>query len=126
MKPYTDTTVEELAQKGIKNIDVFCPGFISDCLETLEEINIQLRQTFKENGGEIFNYIDCLNDKNESIENIKKDVKFIEIQNEEPLKRECIHFLEVLRGQSPNTDGKEGLDVIKVISQVSSEANFKN
>lgn len=65
-------------------------------------------------------------DKNESIENIKKDVKFIEIQNEEPLKRECIHFLEVLRGQSPNTDGKEGLDVIKVISQVSSEANFKN
>ena len=58
LKPYTDTTVEELAQKGIKNIDVFCPGFISDCLETLEEINIQLRQTFKENGGEIFNYID--------------------------------------------------------------------
>ena len=55
-----------------------------------------------------------------------RSVKFIEIQNEEPLKRECIHFLEVLRGQSPNTDGKEGLDVIKVISQVSSEANFKN
>ena len=68
LKPYTDTTVEELAQKGIKSIDVFCPGFISDCLETLEEINIQLRQTFKENGGEIFNYIDCLNDKNESVE----------------------------------------------------------
>ena len=96
LKPYTDNTVEELAQRGIKSIDVFCPGFLSDCLETLEEINIQLRQTFKENGGEIFNYIDCLNDKKESVEFILDMIDsniqdYISQNNDENIKTKMLY-----------------------------------
>lgn len=62
LKPYTDVTVEELAKGGMKNIAVIAPGFVADCLETYEELNIRLRETFVENGGENFSYISCLND----------------------------------------------------------------
>lgn len=59
--PYTDKTVEELAAKGVKKLAVLAPAFSSDCLETLEEINMELRETFMEAGGTHFHYIPCLN-----------------------------------------------------------------
>ena len=62
LKPYTDKTLEELPKKGIKNLLIICPGFASDCVETLEEINIAGRETFIANGGENFDLIPCLND----------------------------------------------------------------
>ncbi len=62
LKPYTDKTLEELPKKGIKNLLIICPGFASDCVETLEEINMAGRETFIANGGENFDLIPCLND----------------------------------------------------------------
>lgn len=60
--PYADKTVEKLAQSGVKKIAILAPAFSADCVETLEEINIGLRDTFTENGGTHFHYIPCLND----------------------------------------------------------------
>ena len=68
LTPYTDKTLEELPNKGVKNLLVICPGFASDCVETLEEINIQGRETFIANGGKNFDLIPCLNDNNEHID----------------------------------------------------------
>ncbi len=62
LQPYTDETVEALAKEGVKRLAVFSPGFVADCVETLEELGIQLRETFLENGGESFTVIPCLND----------------------------------------------------------------
>jgi ferrochelatase len=62
LKPYADVTVAELARKGVKRLAMLSPGFAADCVETLEEIDIGLRETFEENGGEHFRYIPCLND----------------------------------------------------------------
>ena len=62
LQPYTDKTVEKLAQDGIKRLCVVNPGFSSDCLETLEEIAGEVREEFVENGGESFSHIPCLND----------------------------------------------------------------
>ncbi|WP_420403756.1 ferrochelatase [Nisaea sp.] len=62
LKPYLQDTVEDLPSKGVKNLAVICPGFSADCVETLEEINIGIRETFEEAGGENFTYIPCLND----------------------------------------------------------------
>lgn len=62
LTPYTDITLKELAAKGVKSVDVICPGFSADCLETLEEINMQNRDFFLEAGGETFHYIPALND----------------------------------------------------------------
>lgn len=59
--PYTDKTVEKLAKDGVKKLVVMAPAFSSDCLETLEEINMELRETFMEHGGTHFHYIPCLN-----------------------------------------------------------------
>ncbi|WP_262692055.1 ferrochelatase [Kordiimonas aestuarii] len=61
VSPYTDKTVEKLAKGGVKKLAVLAPAFSSDCLETLEEINMELRETFMENGGTHFHYIPCLN-----------------------------------------------------------------
>ncbi|HEY5702912.1 MAG TPA: ferrochelatase [Gammaproteobacteria bacterium] len=68
LKPYTDETLAELARNGIKKVNVICPGFSADCLETLEEINIRYREVFLENGGEQFEYIPALNDESRHIE----------------------------------------------------------
>ena len=68
LTPYTDKTLENLPSKGIKNLLVICPGFASDCVETLEEINILGKETFLKNGGEKFDLIPCLNDNSEHIE----------------------------------------------------------
>ncbi len=62
LTPYTDKTLESLPKKGVKSLLVICPGFASDCVETLEEINIQGRKSFLENGGTNFDLIPCLND----------------------------------------------------------------
>ena len=62
LEPYTEPTLIALAQQGVKSVDVVCPGFTSDCLETLEEINMEAREAFLHAGGQAFNYIDCLND----------------------------------------------------------------
>ena len=67
LTPYTDKTLEELPKKGIKNLLVICPGFASDCVETLEEIDIQGRESFLKNGGENFDLIPCLNDSSDHI-----------------------------------------------------------
>ncbi|TPW31096.1 ferrochelatase [Martelella alba] len=62
LQPYTDKTVERLAKEGVKRIAVMNPGFVSDCLETLEEIGEQARESFLEHGGQNFTHIPCLND----------------------------------------------------------------
>ncbi len=65
LQPYTEPTLIALAQQGIKRVDVMCPGFTSDCLETLEEIAMEARAAFLQAGGQEFNYISCLNDQHE-------------------------------------------------------------
>ncbi|MBZ7923249.1 ferrochelatase [Ensifer adhaerens] len=67
LQPYTDKTVEKLAQEGVKRIAVLNPGFVSDCLETLEEIAEQAAESFHHNGGEKFTHIPCLNDSAEGM-----------------------------------------------------------
>ncbi|CCJ87682.1 ferrochelatase [Cronobacter dublinensis] len=63
LTPYTDETMKMLGEKGVKHIQVMCPGFSSDCLETLEEIAEQNREIFIEAGGEKYEYIPALNDE---------------------------------------------------------------
>ena len=65
LTPYTEPTLVELARQGVKRIDVMCPGFTADCLETLEEIDQEARAAYLEAGGETFHYIPCLNDQHE-------------------------------------------------------------
>ncbi|SEA12052.1 ferrochelatase [Variovorax sp. YR216] len=62
LEPYTEPTLRELGAKGVKRVDVMCPGFPADCLETLEEIAMEGREAFLQAGGKEFNYIPCLND----------------------------------------------------------------
>ena len=61
LEPYTEPTLRALPAQGIKRVDVMCPGFVADCLETLEEIGQEVRAAFLASGGEDFRYIDCLN-----------------------------------------------------------------
>ncbi len=68
LKPYTDKILTSLAKEGIKSVNVVCPGFSADCLETLEEINMQNRSFFTEAGGKEFSYIPALNESNEHVE----------------------------------------------------------
>jgi ferrochelatase len=67
LQPYTDKTVEKLAQEGVKRIAVMNPGFVSDCLETLEEIAGEAGEIFLHNGGEHFTHIPCLNDSEDGM-----------------------------------------------------------
>jgi ferrochelatase len=67
LEPYTEPTLKALAQAGKKRVDVVCPGFTSDCLETLEEIAQEGRAAFLASGGKEFHYIPCLNDEAEWI-----------------------------------------------------------
>jgi ferrochelatase len=68
LEPYTEPTLIALAQAGVKRVDVVCPGFTSDCLETLEEIAQEAREAFLHAGGQDFHYIPCLNDSPEWID----------------------------------------------------------
>tara|TARA_X000001036_G_scaffold181574_1_gene171737 strand:+ start:1991 stop:2983 length:993 start_codon:yes stop_codon:yes gene_type:complete len=72
LTPYTDKTLEMLPAKGIKNLLVICPGFASDCVETLEEINIQGKESFLKSGGKHFDLIPCLNDNPDHIHLFEK------------------------------------------------------
>jgi ferrochelatase len=67
LKPYTAEVIVQLAKNGIGRLDVACPGFVSDCLETLEEIAIEAKATFLEAGGQTLNYIPCLNERDDWI-----------------------------------------------------------
>jgi ferrochelatase len=67
LQPYTEPTLIALAQQGVKRVDVLCPGFTSDCLETLEEIDQEGRAAFLKAGGAEFNYLPCLDDQHEWI-----------------------------------------------------------
>ena len=67
LQPYTDKTIEKLPQSGKKNILVICPGFSSDCVETLEEIAIQAKESFLNSGGKNFDVIPCLNDNEDHV-----------------------------------------------------------
>ncbi|MBD9373500.1 ferrochelatase [Rhizobium sp. ARZ01] len=75
LQPYTDKTVEKLAQDGVKRIAVINPGFVSDCLETLEEIAGEAAESFLHNGGEKFTHIPCLNDSPEGMAVLEKVVR---------------------------------------------------
>jgi len=68
LQPYTDKTLEKLPEKGKKNVLVICPGFSSDCVETLEEIGIQGKESFMKKGGKNFDIVPCLNDNDDHIE----------------------------------------------------------
>ncbi|MEZ5775380.1 MAG: ferrochelatase [Hyphomicrobiaceae bacterium] len=75
LKPYTDETVVSLAQKGVKRLAVINPGFVADCLETLEEIAEQAKESFIHHGGERFTHIPCLNDSEEGMDVIEAQVR---------------------------------------------------
>ena len=63
LEPYTEPTLRALAKSGVTRVDVICPGFVADCIETLEEIAMEGRDAFLESGGKAFHYIPCLNDE---------------------------------------------------------------
>ncbi len=67
LEPYCSITLQELPAANIKSVDVICPGFAADCLETLEEIQMENKDLFIEAGGESFNYIPCLNNNDDHI-----------------------------------------------------------
>lgn len=67
VKPTTDVTVRAMARSGVKSLDIVCPGFSADCLETLEEIDGENRELFEDNGGERFRFIPCLNERPDHI-----------------------------------------------------------
>ncbi|MDL5032281.1 ferrochelatase [Pelomonas sp. APW6] len=62
LEPYTEPTLRQLAEGGLKSVDLICPGFSADCLETLEEIAQEAKEAFETSGGQHFHYIPCLND----------------------------------------------------------------
>ena len=75
LTPYTDKTLEVLPTQGIKNVLVICPGFASDCVETLEEIQIQGKESFLNSGGKYFDLIPCLNASNDHISVLESLIK---------------------------------------------------
>lgn len=75
LQPYTDHTVEALAKEGIKSVAVFNPGFVSDCLETVDEMGHEAAKTFLDNGGQNFAHIPCLNDSEDGMRVIEKLVR---------------------------------------------------
>ncbi|MCA1243661.1 ferrochelatase [Stappia stellulata] len=75
LQPYTDKTVESLAKSGVKKLAIINPGFVADCLETLEEIAGEAGEIFEEHGGEHFAHIPCLNDSAEGMSVLKTIVE---------------------------------------------------
>ncbi|MEE8288328.1 MAG: ferrochelatase [Nitrosomonadaceae bacterium] len=79
LKPYTTEILEQLGKQNARRIDVVCPGFVSDCLETLEEIAIEGRTTFVQAGGQEFHYIPCLNERDDWI-HVLADIALANLQ----------------------------------------------
>jgi ferrochelatase len=75
LEPYTDKTVERLAAEGVKHLAIAAPGFSADCLETLQELDVENRQIFLSNGGEKFAYLPALNDSPEGLDVIEALVR---------------------------------------------------
>ena len=75
LEPYTEPTLIKLAEQGIKRVDLICPGFTSDCLETLEEIAQEAQEAYLHAGGEAFHYVPCLNDRAAWIEGMQEIVQ---------------------------------------------------
>jgi ferrochelatase len=75
LTPYTDETLKELPAKGVTDVQIFCPGFSADCLETIEEIGIENRDYFIEAGGQKYNYIPALNAEPHHIEALSKIIQ---------------------------------------------------
>ena len=75
LQPYTDKTLEKLPKEGNKKVLVISPGFASDCVETLEEISIQGKESFEKSGGDKFEFIPCLNDSDDHIKLLEHLVK---------------------------------------------------
>jgi ferrochelatase len=96
LQPYTDKTVIELAKKGVKKVAIATPGFISDCLETLEEIAEENASFFREHGGEDFAALPCLNASSEAIVLFETIIKpfFPETANQFPPLRHNVSLLE--------------------------------
>ena len=63
LQPYTQATLEKLGREGTGRVDAICPGFVADCLETLEEIAMECKESFLESGGKEFHYIPCVNER---------------------------------------------------------------
>ena len=74
LKPYSDKVVEDLAKEGKKNILIFSPAFVADCLETIYEIGVEYDELFKEHGGEKVTLVESLNDSPVWINALKKMV----------------------------------------------------
>jgi protoporphyrin/coproporphyrin ferrochelatase len=92
--PATDASIKQLAADGVKRLDVICPGFAADCLETLEEINMEGRELFQHAGGQQFSYIPCLNDAPDGMAALANLVKrhlagWIDIPPPSPAEREA-------------------------------------
>ena len=75
LQPYADSVLRNLPKEGIRHVDVICPGFSADCLETLEEVNMGYRELFLESGGKKFHYIPCLNDHPQHINMIAEFIR---------------------------------------------------
>lgn len=75
LQPYTDATLGNWPEQGVKNIAVVAPAFVSDCLETLEEIAMEGKEEFIEAGGESFKYIPCLNDSDEFVDFLNSKIQ---------------------------------------------------
>jgi len=75
LKPYTDETLKSLPEQGVKSVQIMCPGFSADCLETIEEIGEENREYFIESGGERFEYIEALNSDSSHIEMLFNIIK---------------------------------------------------
>jgi ferrochelatase len=106
LKPYTQPTIEELARAGTRRVDVICPGFVSDCLETLEEIAQEVKEAFLEHGGQEFHYIPCLNARGDWIDALA-DLTIAELGNWLTLPRpsaeqaaQCAHRAKLLGAPS--------------------------
>ncbi len=101
LKPYTDDALEKLAHSGVEHVDVICPGFAADCLETLEEINMESRDVFLKAGGQSYHYIPALNDQDKHIEALTQIVlqntqgwSEINLEEENALKKSNALMLE--------------------------------
>lgn len=77
IEPYTEETIVQLAQSGVKNLGVFCPAFVADCLETIEEIGMRGRELFLENGGENYTLIPSLNAETYWAKTVSEWIKYV-------------------------------------------------